>query len=311
MLFIIAVAVLIAATITVFAVSGKSASKPSKSDISTVSTTKKPTTTSTTVPTTVDSKGSTDSVKKLVALCFDDGPSAKTTQTLINGLNKLGAHATFFVLGENIKGNEDILKNAVTAGCEIGIHGYSHKTFSSLGVDKTKEEITSTASLITSATGVKPTHLRPPEGNYTPQIQAEIEKMGYDIILWNVDTKDWKTRDASSVCSSILQNGTDGGDIICVHDIYSTTVDGTLSAIKQLQAKGYKFVTVSELVSARDCFVAGRKWYSAHEYYNNGSTANIAKQAIVVTDAQGNTQPAVQNGTTDVEITWPSDTNKK
>lgn len=302
-----AVLILIAATIAAFATSGKISlkSKTAKQNTSISSTALPTTTTTTTQPTTVDSKGSTDSVKKLVALCFDDGPSSKTTQKLIDGLKSHNAHATFFVLGENIKGNESILKSAVDSGSEIGIHGYTHKTFSSLGLAKTKAEIENTASLIVSATGKKPTHIRPPEGSYTAEIQKTISDMGYDIILWNVDTLDWKTRNASSVYSQVVSNGADGGDILCVHDIYSTTVEGTLSAIDDLQKKGYKFVTISELENARDKFVAGRKWFSAHEFYNCGDTVNAAKAVTQVTDAQGNTEQ-VQNGTTDVAITWPS-----
>ena len=324
-IFIISAFVLmIAATIVAFCIgpAGKTNKNkaPDKAKTS-VSATTSTTTTTTTEPTTVDERGSTDSVKKLVALCFDDGPSAKTTPKLLEGLKKRGAHVTFFVVGENIAGNEAILKSAVDGGNDVEIHCYHHTSFLTLGLETSKNGILKTSKLIKNATGKKPTHVRPPEGAYNDQTQKMIKDIGFDIILWNVDTLDWKSRNADTVYNQIISNGADGGDILCVHDLYSTTVDAALRAIDTLQAKGYKFVTISELEAARDQFVPGRVWYSAHEFYNIGSKENAALASLkvqtttkVVTDSSGSTQvlteAATYNGTTDVPITWPSDAKK-
>ena len=324
-IFIIsAFVVMLVATVVAFCIApaGKIHQKKSpKKNETSVSATTTTTTTTTTQPTTVDERGSTDSVKKLVALCFDDGPSGDTTPKLLEGLKKRGAHATFFVVGENIAGNEAIIKSAVEGGNDVEIHCYTHTSFLSLGLETSKNGILKTSKLIQNATGKKPTHVRPPEGALNDETQKMIKDIGFDIILWNVDTMDWSSRDADTVYNKIISNGADGGDILCVHDLYSTTVDAALRAIDTLQAKGYKFVTISELEAARDKFVPGRIWYSGHEFYNIGSKENTALASLkaqsttkVVTDASGNTQvvteAATYNGTTDVPITWPSDAKK-
>ena len=309
---ICSVAVLVIATIVAFAISGAKSTpkKIKKTTESTTVTTTKPTTTE---PTTVDERGSTDSVKKLIALCFDDGPGTDSTKKLVTGLKQRGAKATFFELGENIAEYPEMCKLVGESGCEIGIHGYDHTTFVNLGVEGTKTQVNKTADLIKQNTGKTPTHVRPPEGSYNDEIQKTLMDMGYDLIMWNVDTRDWASRDADSVYNIIVSQACDGGDILCLHDIYGSTADGVLRAVDELQAKGFKFVTISELQAARDKFVAGRIWLSAHEFYDYGSKENVAKQSLtqVATsvDANGNTvtvQSSKQNAT-DVEITWPDD----
>ena len=316
-------AVLVVATVVVFAVAGGKGGKKTvaKTEKTTVSTTKVTTTKPTTTePTTVDARGSTDSVKKMVALCFDDGPGTDSTKKLVEGLKKRGAKATFFELGQMIEENHDMCKLIADSGCEIGIHGYDHTTFPSLGLDGTKKQVNDTAALIEKYTGKKPTHVRPPEGSYNDDIQKLLKDMGYDMIMWNVDTIDWKTRDAGAVYTAVVNNGADGGDILCLHDIYGTTADGVLQAVDELMAKGYQFVTISELQAARDKFVAGRIWLSAHEFYDYGSKENVAKASLSTTavvtskDANGNTVTVQSGGkqdATDVEITWPDDATTK
>lgn len=316
-ILICAVVLLSVATIVAFAVSGKSGTKSTKKGKTTVSTSVTTTKPTTTEPTTVDSRGSTDSVKKLVALCFDDGPGTASTEKLVKGLKARGAKATFFELGEKIAENPEMAKLIVDSGSEIGIHGYTHTDFVKLGVGGMEKEIKDTQALISKYTSQSSTtHVRPPYGSYNNEIQKKIMDMGYDIILWNVDTLDWKTKDSDAVCSSIVSNGADGGDILCIHDIYTTSADGALKAVDELMSKGYKFVTISELEAARDKFVAGRIWMSGHEFYDYGSKDNVAKQSLTQiatsVDSNGNTvtvQSSKQDST-DVEITWPSDATK-
>ena len=309
---ICAVAVLAIATIVAFALSGAKSTpkKQKKTTASTTITTTKPTTTE---PTTVDERGSTDSVKKLIALCFDDGPGTDSTKKLVTGLKKRGAKATFFELGQNIAEYPEMCKLVSESGCEIGIHGYDHTTFTSLGVEGTKTQVDKTAALIKQNTGKTPTHVRPPEGSYNDAIQKTLMDMGYDLIMWNVDTRDWASRDADAVYNIVMTQACDGGDILCLHDIYGSTADGVLRAVDALQAKGFQFVTISELQAARDKFVAGRIWLSAHEFYDYGSKDNVAKQSLTqvatTVDASGNTVTVrgSKQDATDVEITWPDD----
>lgn len=321
-IMIITAALLSVATVVAFAVAGTGGTKKTQakakqsSQTTTKVTTTKPTTTE---PTTVDARGSTDSVKKMIALCFDDGPGTASTKKLVNGLKKRGAKATFFELGEMIAENPDMCKLVADSGCEVAIHGYTHSDFTKLGVSGTKKEVSDTAALIKKYTGKAPTHVRPPYGSYNDEIQKTLMDMGYDLIMWNVDTVDWKTKDAEAVRSAVVSNGADGGDILCLHDIYDTTASGVLQAVDELMAKGYQFVTISELEAARDKFVAGRIWLSAHEFYNYGSKENAAKaslattQPVTVTDANGKSV-TVQGSTqdpTDVAITWPEDATTK
>ncbi|MBQ6380569.1 MAG: polysaccharide deacetylase family protein [Clostridia bacterium] len=330
-IIIIGIVLLTVATIVVFTVAGSKGTKSTKVKTSqtTASTTAKPTTTkpTTTQPTTVDANGSTDSVKKMIALCFDDGPGTDSTKKLVEGLKKRGAKATFFELGQMIEENPDMCKLVSKNGCEIGIHGWAHSDFTTLGASGTEKEIDDTAALIKKYTGKTPTHVRPPYGSYNDEIQELLKNKGYDMIMWNVDTLDWKTRDAEAVRSAIVSNGADGGDILCLHDIYDTTAEGVLQAVDELTKQGYKFVTISELEAARDKFVAGRIWLSAHEYYDFGSKENVAKASLTQAStaaggaAGGSTSAgAAQGGTTaagaaqggkqdatDVEITWPDD----
>ncbi|MBR2590572.1 MAG: polysaccharide deacetylase family protein [Clostridia bacterium] len=322
-IIIVVSVLLVIATVVVFVVAGNKDDNTEETTQTTAveETTKQQTTKpKPTEPTTVDSRGSTDSVKKMIALCFDDGPGTDSTKKLVTGLKERGAKATFFELGQMVSENPEMSKLIADSGCEIGIHGYDHSTFPSLGVDGTKKQISETAALIEKHTGQKPTHVRPPEGSYNDDIQKLLMDMGYDMIMWNVDTIDWKTRDASAVYNAVVSNGADGGDILCLHDIYDTTADGVLKAVDELMAKGYQFVTISELQAARDKFVPGRIWLSAHEFYDYGSKENVATASLSKTTAQsgsnGNSQSAksgsgktagAKQDATDVEITWPSD----
>ena len=296
---LIAVAVLLViATIVVFVVAGNKGDKTEETEQTTVS-------------------ESTTEVE-----IFDDGPGTDSTKKLVTGLKERGAKATFFELGQMVAENPDMSKLIIDSGCEIGIHGYDHTTFPSLGVDGTKKQVNDTAALIEKHTGQKPTHVRPPEGSYNDDIQKLLQDMGYDMIMWNVDTIDWKTRDASAVYNAVVSNGADGGDILCLHDIYETTADGVLKAVDELIAKGYQFVTISELQAARDKFVPGRIWLSAHEFYDYGSKENVATASLSKATAQGNANgsdagnkqggnsgaaPGGKQDATDVEITYPSD----
>ena len=219
-----------------------------------------------------------------------------------------------------IEENPDMCKLIHKCGCEIGIHGWAHSDFTQIGVSGTEKELADTAALIKKYTGKAPTHVRPPYGSYNNEIQELLKNKGYDMIMWNVDTLDWKTRDAAAVRDAIINNGADGGDILCLHDIYDTTAEGVLQAVDELTKQGYKFVTVSELQAARDKFVPGRRWMSAHEYYDFGSDENAAKASLNQTTVAAGTgsqaggkteasqgQQSSKQDATDVEITWPDD----
>jgi len=184
-----------------------------------------------------------------VAITFDDGPSATLTPQLLDMLKARGMHATFYVVGENAERYPDILKRMVAEGHEIGNHSYNHPAFTKLGADGVRSQIQRTSDAITAATGTPPKTLRPPYGATSPYITHRInEEFGMKVIMWQVDPLDWKYRDSGRVSAAIIKEAKPG-DIILAHDIHATTVAAMPATFDALLAKGYKFVTVSELIA--------------------------------------------------------------
>jgi len=188
-------------------------------------------------------------VGRTVALTFDDGPSAKLTPMLLDILKQRGIHATFFVVGENAAAYPDILKREIAEGHEIGNHSWNHPQLTHLSLDGIRSQIERTNDAIRAATGHNPTLLRPPYGATSPTLNRWYGKTyGLKVILWEVDPLDWKYRNSAHVESEILKQ-TKPGDIILSHDIHATTVAAMPATLDALIAKGYKFVTVSQLIA--------------------------------------------------------------
>lgn len=191
--------------------------------------------------------------KYYVALTFDDGPTGNSegrTARLLNGLNQRGAHATFFLCGYRVKDFHAVLNRYLEEGHELGNHTMDHKTLTKLSVSEIHAQVDGNSDLIAQYAGAKPTVMRPTGGAYNDTVKAEMKKSGLPVIMWSVDTLDWKTKDAKSVENAILNNVKDG-DIVLMHDLYETTLTGVLNAIDKLQEKGYAFVTVSELAEIK------------------------------------------------------------
>lgn len=184
-----------------------------------------------------------------IAMTFDDGPEPKLTPKLLDLLKAKGIKATFFVVGQNAADYPDVLKRAISEGHEIGNHSWSHPNFAKMSDGAVTNELQKTHDAILQATGVKPTLLRPPYGSITKREREWIhDRFGYKIILWDVDPLDWKYRNPAHVESEILKQ-TRHGSIILSHDIHATTVEAMPATFDALLAKGYKFVTVSELLA--------------------------------------------------------------
>jgi len=184
-----------------------------------------------------------------VAMTFDDGPSAKLTPELLDILAAHHIHATFFVIGENAAVHPEILQRAVREGHEIGNHSWSHPAFAKMSDAKVRTELQKTDDAIKTALGGRPVLMRPPYGSITPRQKRWInDEFGYRIILWDVDPLDWK-RPGPSVITSRIVKETRPGSIILSHDIHPGTIKAMPETFDQLQAKGFKFVTVSELIA--------------------------------------------------------------
>jgi peptidoglycan-N-acetylglucosamine deacetylase len=184
-----------------------------------------------------------------IAMTFDDGPSPETTPRLLDILKQRNIKATFFMIGQNAERNPDIVKRILADGHEIGNHSWTHPPLAKLSDDRVTEEITKTQNAIQNASGYTPKLLRPPYGSITARQKEWIEnQFGLSVILWSVDPFDWKRPGASVIQQRILA-GASPGAIILSHDIHKQTVDSMPATLDALAAKGYKFVTVSQLIA--------------------------------------------------------------
>lgn len=195
--------------------------------------------------------------KKLIAFTFDDGPSKKNTNKLLDGLDCYQARVTFFVVGSRVYSNKNTIKRAYEMGNQIASHTYSHANLTKLNDSKILNEINKTNSAIRNVIGVNPTLIRPPYGSVNDRVN-NLTNM--NIILWNVDTLDWKYKDAKKVKEEILKYATDGS-IVLLHDLYETSVDGALLAMDELITQGYAFVTIDEMAKLRGVKLNSSKIY--------------------------------------------------
>lgn len=183
-----------------------------------------------------------DKSKKMIALTFDDGPNYNTSK-VIDVLNKYDIRATFFVLGSRAINNKNILKKMADSGMEIGNHTYNHLLLTKYDENKIRSEIEDTSEVIYSATKKRPKLLRPSYGSVNNKIK-KVANM--PIIIWDIDTLDWKYHNSKRITSRVVNKVRDG-DIILMHDIYSASLNALSNIIPILQDNGYEFVTIDEL----------------------------------------------------------------
>lgn len=188
-----------------------------------------------------------DPEQPMVAITYDDGPNPDTTPTVLDALEKNYAVATFFMQGVNIQGNEDILKRSYAMGNEMANHSWNHPQLTKISTDQIKKQLSDTDALIQEACGVENPILRPPYGAFNDTVKSVV---GKPIIIWSLDTLDWKTRSTQSTIQSCMT--AKDGDIILMHDIHESTVAGAEEIITGLQEKGFQLVTVSELYQYRN-----------------------------------------------------------
>lgn len=184
--------------------------------------------------------------EKMVALTFDDGPDAKTTPQALDILKKYGVKATFFMLGQNVVSNPDIVKRVKNEGHQIGIHTWDHPVLTKLPMETVKKEIFDTQTAIYNVVGIKPTITRPPYGAINSTIQNAIDQ---SFIMWNVDSLDWKTRNTKAIMQEVSK--TQPGSIILMHDIHQTSIDALPSVAIILQILDDTLVTVDELLGGQ------------------------------------------------------------
>ena len=179
-----------------------------------------------------------------VALTFDDGPHRIYTKNLLDGLRERGVKATFFVVGENIPGNEDLIRQMEADGHLIGNHTYDHADISKLSDEENCRELQKTSDLVKEITGYGTAYVRPPFGNWKDTMDCRVTMIS---VKWTIDTLDWKSKNVAEIIGKVMQQISDY-DIILMHDYYETSVEAALQIVDRLQEEGYEFVTVEDLI---------------------------------------------------------------
>jgi peptidoglycan/xylan/chitin deacetylase (PgdA/CDA1 family) len=183
----------------------------------------------------------------LVALTFDDGPRPDTTGALLEGLALREVPATFFLVGERIKGCEELLRSMKTDGHQIGIHTYNHVLMTQLNRAEFREQLGRTRAALAAVLGEGDYWLRPPYGIVNGDVLRWADG---PLILWSVDPEDWKDRNEERIVAEALAQVEDGA-ILLLHDIYPSSVRAALRIVDGLLERGYCFVTVEQLMEAR------------------------------------------------------------
>lgn len=191
-----------------------------------------------------------DNGRKAVALTFDDGPS-KYTQQYLDILSKYGARATFFCLGSQIPGRENLVQAIKNQGSQVASHTQNHEQLTLLDPDALRSEVTQTFSAISSAGGGDTTVLRPPYGALDTSTWAASGGTFSASIIWNLDSLDWELPGVDAIVENSTQ-GVTNGSIILMHDgggNRDQDVEALPRIIESLQADGYELVTINELLS--------------------------------------------------------------
>ena len=198
-----------------------------------------------------------DPSKPMIALTFDDGPSAYT-RTIVDTLNAHDARATFFVMGGNMAARGGDTKYALKSGHEIGNHTQYHARLTTYTNAEIKYEMKWAGDSIEKAIGLRPTIMRPPGGFTDARVAANV---GMPVIMWSVDTNDWRTQSAVATSNSVL--GARDGDIVIMHDTHYSTMIAMQSTIAELKRRGVQMVTISELAKYRGYTLkSGGTYYS-------------------------------------------------
>ena len=189
-----------------------------------------------------------------IALSFDDGPHPRLTPIILEILEEYGIKATFFMVGENVEYYADAARAVVEAGHEIGNHTFSHRRFGRMTEHEMLDEIASCEDAISSVSDTPVHFIRPPEGQMNDTMRRIVGTLDYRIILWDVDTRDWAHTPPAEICRHILDT-VQAGDIILMHDFIghdSPTPEALRMVLPELISRGYRFVTVGELVDSAE-----------------------------------------------------------
>lgn len=200
-----------------------------------------------------------DPTKPMIALTYDDGPQTSVGNRIMNVMNQYGGKCTFFMVGDRVPSHAAEVQRMANEGFEVANHTQNHKYLNKLGAAEIRSQVEACNNTIQSICGVRPTIMRLPGGNKNSTVIANVNM---PIILWSIDTLDWKTRNAQSTINSILGKAKDG-DVVLMHELYTATADATEALVPALVSQGFQLVTVSELAYYKGVPMnAGQIYYS-------------------------------------------------
>ena len=251
--------------------------------------------------------GSYDPTQKrpLLALTFDDGPG-EYTQELLDCLEENNAHATFFMLGQNVSVYPDAPKRMLEIGCEIGSHSWDHTQLTTIDLDAVAKQFSDTDNALIEACGQAASVARAPYGDGNTDIYNTVAK---PFFMWSLDTEDWRLMDADADYDAVMNGDLTDGSIILMHDIHQPSVQAAIRFIPELVAKGYKLVTVSEMAEAKNvdlqyaCYVDF--WQSTFDrgeipgYQGTVSTDGTSDSSDTSGDSSGDGSSDVSDGSGD------------
>ena len=194
--------------------------------------------------------------KTRIAFTFDDGPGEYTDE-LLDCLEENNAHATFFMLGQNVGSWESTVQRMADIGCEIGSHSWDHPNLYDLSMDSVAKQFSDTDAALEKACGQKASVARAPYGNWSDDI---ISTVGKPFFTWSLDSLDWSYLDVNKDYDAVMNGDLTDGSIILMHDIHEPSVQAAIKMIPELVQKGYKLMTVSELAAAKGVILQGANY---------------------------------------------------
>ena len=194
--------------------------------------------------------------KTRIAFTFDDGPGEYTDE-LLDCLEENNAHATFFMLGQNVGSWESTVQRMADIGCEIGSHSWDHPNLYDLSMDSVAKQFSDTDAALEKACGQKASVARAPYGNWSDDI---ISTVGKPFFTWSLDSLDWSYKDVNKDYDEVMNGDLTDGSIILMHDIHEPSVQAAIKMIPELVQKGYKLMTVSELAAAKGVTLQGANY---------------------------------------------------
>ena len=242
--------------------------------------------------------------KTRIAFTFDDGPGEYTDE-LLDCLEENNAHATFFMLGQNVGSWESTVQRMADIGCEIGSHSWDHPNLYDLSMDSVAKQFSDTDAALEKACGQKASVARAPYGNWSDDI---ISTVGKPFFTWSLDSLDWSYLDVNKDYDAVMNGDLTDGSIILMHDIHEPSVQAAIKMIPELVQKGYKLMTVSELAAAKGVTLQGANysdfWDSSLQKgivagYSGNTTDTFGDESTDGTDTSNDGSTDTSDGSSD------------